>query len=60
MEFDDHAEIVQPPFSESLRTLLKIPAWWANVFSVLPFGSFCFLRFLSVSNKVSHNARSYF
>ena len=39
MEFDNHAEIVQPPFMESLRGLLKIPAWWSMCFGIA-FGSF--------------------
>jgi MFS family permease len=30
MEFEEKVEIIQPPFLESLKTLLKIPAWWAN------------------------------
>jgi len=39
MELYEKVEIVQPPFSESLRTLLKIPAWWAMCFGIA-FGSF--------------------
>ena len=39
MEFDNRTDIVQPPFSESLKTLLKIPAWWAMCFGIA-FGSF--------------------
>lgn len=39
MEFDNHAKIVQPPFMESLRSLLKIPAWWSMCFGIA-FGSF--------------------
>jgi MFS family permease len=39
MEFDNRTDIVQPPFSESLRTLLEIPAWWAMCFGIA-FGSF--------------------
>ena len=39
MEFDNSIDIVQPPFSESLKTLLKIPAWWAMCFGIA-FGSF--------------------
>ena len=27
MEFEGHSEIVKPPFIESLKTLLRIPAW---------------------------------
>ena len=39
MEFNDHIEIAKPPFLESLKTLLKIPAWWAMCFGIA-FGSF--------------------
>ena len=39
MEFGDHREIVKPPFLQSLKTLLRIPAWWAMCFGIA-FGSF--------------------
>lgn len=39
MELGNSAKIVQPPFKESLKTLLKIPAWWAMCFGIA-FGSF--------------------
>ncbi|MDE0875021.1 MAG: MFS transporter [Porticoccaceae bacterium] len=39
MEFGQQAEIVKPPFMESLKTLLKIPAWWAMCLGIA-FGSF--------------------
>mgnify|MGYP001228524333 FL=1 len=39
MEFDEIVEIEQPPFLDSLRVLLKIPAWWAMCFGIA-FGSF--------------------
>ena len=39
MEFGDQAEIIKPPFIESLKTLLKIPAWWAMCLGIA-FGSF--------------------
>ncbi|MDC1366195.1 MFS transporter [Pelagibacterales bacterium] len=39
MEFEERVEIIQPPFLESLKTLLKIPAWWAMCFGIA-FGSF--------------------
>ncbi len=39
MEFNSRTDIVQPPFKESLKTLLKIPAWWAMCFGIA-FGSF--------------------
>ena len=39
MEFDDQREIVKPPFLQSLKILLRIPAWWAMCFGIA-FGSF--------------------
>ncbi|MDA9614091.1 MFS transporter [Pelagibacteraceae bacterium] len=39
MEFEEKVEIIQPPFLESLKILLKIPAWWAMCFGIA-FGSF--------------------
>ena len=39
MEFEEKVEIVQPPFLESLKILLKIPAWWAMCFGIA-LGSF--------------------
>ena len=39
MEFEEKVEIIQPPFVESLKILLKIPAWWAMCFGIA-FGSF--------------------
>ncbi|MFT5574184.1 MAG: MFS family permease [Cryomorphaceae bacterium] len=50
MEFDNHADIVQPPFSESIRTLLKIPAWWAMCFGIA-FGSFVSYAFSAFQTK---------
>ena len=39
MEFGDQAEMEKPPFIESIKTLLKIPAWWAMCLGIA-FGSF--------------------
>jgi MFS family permease len=39
MEFEEKVEIIQTPFVESLKILLKIPAWWAMCFGIA-FGSF--------------------
>jgi MFS family permease len=50
MEFEDHVEIEQPPFSESLKTLLKIPAWWAMCFGIA-FGSFVSYAFSAFQTK---------
>ena len=38
-ELQNSAEIKKLPFSESIKTLLKIPAWWAMCFGIA-FGSF--------------------
>ena len=39
MEFNNQMQIKKPPFMESLKTLLKIPAWWAMCLGIA-FGSF--------------------
>ncbi len=39
MEFNANTEIEKPPFLESLKELMKIPAWWAMCFGIA-FGSF--------------------
>ena len=39
MELGQQAEMVKPPFMESLKILLKIPAWWAMCLGIA-FGSF--------------------
>ncbi len=50
MEFDNHANIEQPPFTESLQTLLKIPAWWWMCFGIA-FGSFVSYSFSAFQTK---------
>ena len=50
MELDNHADIVQPPFSESLKGLLKIPAWWSMCFGIA-FGSFVSYAFSAFQTK---------
>ena len=50
LELDNHADIVQPPFSESLKSLLKIPAWWAMCFGIA-FGSFVSYAFSAFQTK---------
>ena len=50
MEFDNHADIIQPPFMESLKGLLKIPAWWAMCFGIA-FGSFVSYAFSAFQTK---------
>ena len=39
MEFEEEVELKKPPFIDSLKSLLKIPAWWAMCFGIA-FGSF--------------------
>ncbi|MFM1594485.1 MAG: spinster family MFS transporter, partial [Woeseiaceae bacterium] len=39
MEFGNQVKIQTPVFKESIKTLLKIPAWWAMCFGIA-FGSF--------------------
>lgn len=39
MELSQDTEIKKPPFKESLKELIKIPAWWAMCFGIA-FGSF--------------------
>ena len=38
-DFEKGAEIKKPPFKESLKVLMRIPAWWAMCFGIA-FGSF--------------------
>lgn len=39
MEFEEEVVLKKPPFIDSLKSLLKIPAWWAMCFGIA-FGSF--------------------
>lgn len=50
MEFDAADKVEQPPFKESLKTLLKIPAWWAMAFGIA-FGSFVSYAFSAFQTK---------
>lgn len=50
MEFGETKKIVQPPFKESLKILLKIPAWWAMCFGIA-FGSFVSYSFSAFQTK---------
>ena len=50
MELGNKAKIVQSPFKESLKTLLKIPAWWWMCFG-LTFGSFVAYSFSAFQTK---------
>ncbi len=50
MELDNHSDVVQPPFLESLKSLLKIPAWWSMCFGIA-FGSFVSYAFSAFQTK---------
>lgn len=50
MEFDQNVKIKQPPFFESLKVLLKIPAWWAMCLGIA-FGSFVSYSFAAFQTK---------
>lgn len=50
MEFGGRQDIVQPPFRDSLNSLLKIPAWWAMCFGIA-FGSFVSYAFSAFQTK---------
>ena len=50
MEFDAKVEVVQPPFLESLITLLKIPSWWWMCFGIA-LGSFVSYSFSAWQTK---------
>ena len=39
MEFDSETQLEKPPFRDSVKSLLKIPAWWAMCFGIA-FASF--------------------
>ena len=39
MEFDSETQLEKPPFINSVKSLLKIPAWWAMCFGIA-FASF--------------------
>ena len=39
MEFDSETQLQKPPFIDSVKSLLKIPAWWAMCFGIA-FASF--------------------
>lgn len=39
MEIDGNRQVVNPPFLDSIKILLKIPSWWAMCFGIA-FGSF--------------------
>ena len=50
MEFDSQTQIVQPPFFESLKELLKIPSWWFMALGIA-FGSFVSYSFSGFQTK---------
>ena len=50
MEFGNNVDVAQPPFFESLITLLKIPSWWWMCFGIA-LGSFVSYSFSAWQTK---------
>ncbi len=50
MEMEQVAKVNQPPFLESLKTLLSIPSWWGMCFGIA-FGSFVAYAFAAFQTK---------
>ena len=50
MEMEQVANVKQPPFLESLKTLLSIPSWWGMCFGIA-FGSFVAYAFAAFQTK---------
>ena len=50
MEMEQVAKVKQPPFLESLKTLLSIPSWWGMCFGIA-FGSFVAYAFAAFQTK---------
>ena len=50
MEMEQVAKVKQPPFLESLITLLSIPSWWGMCFGIA-FGSFVAYAFAAFQTK---------
>ena len=50
MEMEQVAKVKQPPFLESLKTLLSIPSWWGMWFGIA-FGSFVAYAFAAFQTK---------
>ena len=50
MEFGNNVDVAQPPFFESLITLLKIPSWWWMCFGIA-LGSFVSYSFAAWQTK---------
>ena len=50
IEFGDEVEIKKPAFMESMKILLKIPAWWAMSFGIA-FGSFASYASMAFQTK---------
>ena len=50
MEMEQVAKVKQPPFLESLKTLLSIPSWWGMCFGIT-FGSFVAYAFAAFQTK---------
>ena len=50
MEMEQVEKLKQPPFLESLKTLLSIPSWWGMCFGIT-FGSFVAYAFAAFQTK---------
>ena len=50
MEMEQVTKVKQPPFLESLKTLLSIPSWWGMCFGIA-FGSFVAYAFAAFQTK---------
>ena len=50
MEMEQVVKVKQPPFLESLKTLLSIPSWWGMCFGIA-FGSFVAYAFAAFQTK---------
>ena len=50
MEMEQGVKVKQPPFLESLKTLLSIPSWWGMCFGIA-FGSFVAYAFAAFQTK---------
>ena len=50
MEMEQVAKVKQPPFLESLKTLLSIPSWWGMCFGIA-LGSFVAYAFAAFQTK---------
>ena len=50
MELENYDEVTKPSFNESLKTLIRIPAWWSMCLGIA-FGSFVSYSFAAFQTK---------